>query len=357
MPAATPTAADLAAGAGNRYLAGLLMALVAETPLFNSFPAYDMVGTHFMSLALGAVPAAGGFVDLNEGFLSSKVQLVMGRTEAKRLGALIESAKSATDLWNSTHGPEFNWMDIQIKQRLLSEIQNLEKVMVLGTGHDAKGFLGMKQLTPPTTANTLTLTAVPGLPYTKSFLNVGGTAANTASSVYSVCHGPMDAGLYMGGPGGVAGFLDMSEIVEQYQADPGDAARKQKYYLTDGEGYVGLAIMGSSEAAADRKYAQYSLRRAGNITEDAGKTCTESVLDKLIAMHPAGHKPHVFYMSARSQLQLLADRIANSTVHVIGGSSPGSKTVRAELPTEHRGIPIIVCEHAITDDQAIETVA
>lgn len=355
MPAATPTAADLAAGQGNTYLAGMLNAVYDQTKVFQSFPAFDMIGTSIYALALAALPAATGFIDLNEGMLSSKAQLVMGKIEAKRLGVLIESAKSSTDLWDQTH-PGLKWLDIQFKARLLSELQNFGKTIFLGTVNDSKGFYGLKQICSPTTANTMALTASATVPFSKSVLNVGGTTANTATSVYSVCHGPEDCALYMGGPQGVAGFLGMSDIIEQYQTDPGDATRKQMYYMSSGEGFAVVSLMGSSEAFADRKYPQFSVRRAMNITADSGKGCTEAVLDKLISMHPQGHKPTAFYMSIRSQEQLLADRIANGVVQLQPGQA-ASKTVRLELPTEHRGIPIIVAELEITDDQAIESVS
>lgn len=353
MPAATPTAADLAAGRCNEYMAGMLRAIYDQLPVFSSFPAFDLKGTSIFCLALAALPAAGGFLDLNEGYISSKAQLVTGKVDAKRIGVLIESAKSSTDLWNAER-PGMNWIDIQVQARLLSELQNLEKSIFLGTVNDAKAFYGLKQICSPTTANTLALSGTPTVPFSKSVLNAGGSTANTATSVYTVCHGPMDAGLYMGGPGGVAGFLSMTEIREQYQADPGDATRKQRYYITDGEGYCVVALMGSSEQFTDRKYPQFSVRRAMNVTADVGCTCTESLLDKLIAMHPSGHKPTAIYMSIRSQLQLLADRIANGVVQ-LNPSHTG--TVRPGLPTEHRGIPIIVAEGAILDTQAVEAVS
>lgn len=354
MPAATPNAADLAIAEGNQYVGGLIQGFIHEIPIIQSLPAFDMVGTFFLTLAIPAAATAGGFLHLNEGYISSKVQLVMEKVEAKRTGAMIEAAKSTTDLWNSIN-TGLNWLDIQTGERLKAEWKNMEKTIVTGTVNDAKGFLGWKQLTPAVTANVYALTDNPALPKTKNAINVAGTTSNTASSVYAVRRGPLDVALYMGGPGGVAGFLNMSPVETIVQADPGDSTRKQKYYYTEGEGYVGMAVAGSSSANASRKFTQFCLRRAFNLTAETGKGCTESLMDKLIATFPNGNKPDAFYMSVRSQLQLLADRIANGTVQ-LQPSNKGTQTVRAELPTEHRGIPIFVCEEAITDDQAIETV-
>lgn len=354
MSLATPTAADLALGAGNPYLAGLITAIAGQTPIFNSFPMFELNGTFIYALALAALPTPTGFIDLNEGMVSTKAQLVVGKIEAKRIGVLIEAAKSSTDLWNEAN-PGRNWIDIQVKARLLSEIQNLEKTIFLGTANDAKAFYGLKEITSPVTANTYALTDSPVFPLTKSLLNVGGTTANTASSVYSVCHGEEDAALYMGGPQGVSGFLNMSEIIEQIQFDPGSTTKKQRYYLTDGEGMTVLSLMGSSEAYASKKFPQFSVRRACNLTAETGKGCTEAVMDFLMDAHPMGHKPTAFYMSLRSQKQLRADRIANGTVQLQPGLT-GDRTVRADLPTSHRGIPIIICEQAILDTQAIESI-
>lgn len=352
MPAATPNAADLALRKNNPYLAGMILAVQEQTPVWNSFPMNELNGTSMLALALASLPAAIGFLDINEGMTSTKAQLVTGRVDAARIGALIESAVSSTKLWEQQN-PGINYIDFQVKKRLVAELQNIEKVIFLGTVQDAKAFYGLKQICAPTTANTQALTASATYPFTKTVLNVGGSTSNTATSVFSVCHGPEDVTLYMGGPQGVAGFLSMSPIVEQYQLDPGSTTKKQPYYITSGEGYCVLSVFGSGEAFADRSYPQYSVRRAMNITADSGKGCTEAVLDKLIAMHPQGHKPTAFYMSIRSQEQLLADRIANGVVQ-LNPSHTG--TVRAGLPTEHRGIPIIVAEAAITDTQAIETV-
>lgn len=352
MPVATPTAVDLALRKNNNYLAGIIRAVYSQLPVFNSFPTSELNGTSIQALAMASQPTAVGFLDINEGYTSTKAQLVSGRVDACRVGVLIEAATSAVQLWEQQN-PDIDYIDWQVQERVLVELQNLEKVLFLGTVQDSKAFFGMKQICAPTTANTLALSALPSVPFNKSVLNVGGTTSSTATSVYSVCHGPMDASLYMGGPQGVAGFLSMSPITEQYQLDAGSTTKKQPYKITHGEGFCVLSIMGSSQALADRSYPQYSVRRAMNITADVGKECTEAVLDRLIAMHPQGHKPTAFYMSIRSQEQLLADRKANGVVQL---NPAHTGTVRPGLPTEHRGIPIIVAEAAITDTQAIETV-
>lgn len=361
-----PTASELAHVSGNDFASELFDATRAETPIVNAFEALPMDGTQYLSLAIHTLPAASGFLNINEGMRVSRGVLSMDRVDAYRVGVLVREPKSSTDLWNSTNrsargaGLAKDWFTIQTELRFKAEMLNLERQIINGTANNAKGFIGLRQATSAAAAaNVLALTDNPeDFAFARHAINAGGSTSNAASSVYSVYMDAMGACLRMGGPQGVAGFMAMSEVKTQLLAevDPIDGLTKeQEHYYSTGEGYVGLAISGSSNGTA-RTFAQYSVRRAFNLTNQAGATCTEALLDLLIAAHPAGSKPNAFFMSGRSQRQLQADKGTNA--QVIVNMSPGdaalrSTSYRTPLPVEHRGIPIIVSD-IIGNGDAIE---
>ena len=116
--------------------------------------------------------------------------------------------------------------------------------------------------------------------------------------------------------------------------------------------------MGGNEANSTRKFPQYSVRRAANVTADSGKTCTDTVLQRLWDAHPEGHKPSRFYMSHRSLTQLQTSRTTAQTVFVqanLGANAKDSSFVPlAPLPTNWNGIPITATD-AIGNTDAIES--
>jgi len=364
-----PTASEILAVSRNGFAEGLFLGVRAEAPIVANFEAMPMVGTQYLSIAVVGLAAAQGFLHLNEGMTARRSQIGMGKVDAYRIGLLIKEPKSSTDLWNSQNqsavgaGLVMDWFSLQSMLAFKSEMVNLERQIINGTGNNAKGFIGLKQATSAAlAANVLTTTQDPeDFGFTRHAINAGGSTANTASSIYSVWEDPMGACLRMGGPQGLEGFMGMSEIntVLSSEVDPVDGLTKeQEYYYSTGEGYIGLSINGSSDGTG-RAFTQYSVRRAFNVTTQAGFTCTEALLDALIASHPSGSKPNKLYMSGRSQRQLQADRGTNAQVTVF--MSPGdavSRTMahRTPLPVEHRGIPIIVSEQ-IGNTDAIEVPA
>jgi hypothetical protein len=364
-----PTAAEILAVSNNRYAGNLFMAARDSAPIVEIFEALPMTGTQYLSLAVGALPTAGGFLHINEGMIASRATLVMGKVDAFRVGMMVREPKSSTDLWNAQKQAAINsglvddWFTMQAKLKAKAELINVERQILFGHANSSKGFIGLRQATSAALAtNVLTMTQDPeDFAFARHALNAGGSTSNTASSVYSVWMDPLGACLQMGGPQGVEGFLNMSEVKTTLlqEVDPLDGLTKeQEHYYSSGEGYIGLAINGSSDGTA-RTYAQYSVRRAFNVTAQAGFTCTEALLDALIASHPAGSKPNAFFMSGRSQRQLQADRGSNGQVTVF--MTPGdalSRTMahRTPLPVEHRGVPIVVSEQ-IPNTDAIETPA
>lgn len=347
-----PTAAEIAQVSGNEFASYLLTAVRAEAPIFSSMMALPLMGTSFLTLAITALPTPSGVLDLNQGYVGGKVTMAMGKVEAKRFGILVQAAKSSTDLWNAQNrlasGANIgrDYLSIQAAGALKAELNNIDKLIIGGTDIDAKSFPGLKQICAATTANTLALTDAPeAVSYIKSAINAGGTAASTASSVYAICEGEEEVALRVGGMGGIEGFLNMSQVQEVYLADPDDSTRKQRYYVTDGEGYLGLSVMGSSAATADRKFYQYCARRLFNLTADSGATLTQAKMDTLLESFPSGHTPTRYLMSKRSQRQLRDDMYSTATVFINAGDARNNSFVRrAPLPDNYDGIPIVASE-------------
>lgn len=352
-----PTAAEIAQVSGTRFLQGLIDYSRTATPIFSSFSARQITGTRFKTLALGALPTEPTFVALNEGYTNSKALFTLGEFALSRINRMVKVQTSSEALWNAENiASEQDYFTIQAMYSFKTALLHIEKVMLYGTSYDAKGFPGMKQLTPALTANTLTY-ATPTAPeddgYVRSFINAGGTTASTASSVYAVKFGPLDAQMVMGGPNGIAGFLNLTpkERVLQSVVDPVDGLTKDDWFnVSTGEGYVGLSVAGSNETT--RGYAQQCVRRIGNVTGDTGKGVTEALLDYLIESFPSDKKPDAIYLSARSLRQFRASKPVASIV-VNDGGVVSSATVTQPLADNHRGIPLIVSDNILNTD-AIE---
>ena len=344
------------------FLSGLLYTVRTEVPVIDHFDALEMAGTRFWSLAVTGLPSAG-FLNVNEGYTSTEATLQMAEFNAFRIGGAVEVPESSANLWNdeNNRGAQlpYTFEALQAETKMKAFLRTVQQQIFTGTSNDSKGFPGLKELTPFVSGNTYTATDIPqDAAWAKSVINAGGSTSSTASSIYAVSYGPTKCCLRFGGPQGMAGFLAMSpwERVWKTATDPVDSASKSQWYrVSSGEGYVGLQVSGSNEANASRKFRQDSVRRIANVTQDSGKGCTEALLDQLIASFPPGYAPSAFFMSYRSQKQLQDSKGTGQTIFVNGngGMQDPTYTQRAPLPTEHRGIPIIVTD-AIGNTDAIE---
>ena len=355
-----PTAAEIAQVSGTRFFEGLVDLSRTDVPIFNHFATRTVTGTRFKTLALGTLPSEPTFLNLNEGYTASKTLFTLGEMGLCRIGRSIKVQLSSMRLWDSENAVAgFSYWDLQAAEAFKVALMHIEKVMIYGTAYDPKGFPGMKQLTPALISNTLTY-ATPTAPeddfYVRSFINAGGTTASTASSIYAVKYGPLDATMVLGGPNGISGFLNLEtpRDVVQDVVDPVDGITKtDEFRYSSGEGYVGLSVAGSNETT--RGYAQQCIRRVGNVTNDSGKGCTEALLDYLYESFPANKKPDVFFMSQRSLRQYRNSKPVASIV-INDGGTVSSATVTQPLADNHRGVPIIVSDNILNTD-AIEVPA
>lgn len=360
-----PTIAQLAQIRNNPFGSEIFSTVQTATPILDTLDTREMVGRSYISLARTGIPVAGGFKDLNEGASSGQVTFKMGRVDARRIYVVVSEPKRSTDTWdeeNMLPGGAMldeDWFTLQTKGRLETEKLNLEKCIIYGTAIDAKSFPGFKQLTATSLAsNTLALAdTAASTGFVKEVVNAGGNSANLTSSVYSVSEGSRGVVLRAGGIGGMANFLQMSEVKEQFAPDPGDSSKEQEYYKSAGEGWVGLSVQGADQVSAERSYVQRALRRLCNITPTTG--LTELMLDKLVAAHGPSAPPTRLFMSYRSGELYQASKSPGSVIFMMGASGDANKasfTQRPDLQNNHRGIPIVYSQW-INDDEAVETPA
>lgn len=360
-----PNAAQIAAVSGSPMLRGLLKAVVTQCPALSHFYVSELEATRFLTLGIVGLPT-GGFLNIGEGYSNGLTETALVEFNACRIGGAVEAQESPMLLYNKEkangirNGFVPDYFSLQAMGRYEGQLLTVENQIFKGVTNDAKGFPGLKALTPFVSGNTETLSTNPqDNNWSKSVLNVAGTTATTASSIYSVVYGELDAALVLGGPGGMANFLNMPAPTRVWKdfTDPVDSVvKKDWFHVSAAEGYIGLSVMGGNQANASRQVPQWSVRRAANVTADSGKTCTDSVLEALEAMFPPGKFPNVHFMSYRSRKQLQDSRSTAINFNMSPGDAKnGTYAVTAPLPTTSRaGVPIVVTQ-AIGNTDAIES--
>lgn len=352
-----PTALQIAQGRQTPLTMGLLMAVRTAAPLFSAFDVRGVSDTKFLSLAVTSLPSSS-FAHLGEGFSMSEGALELREFSCSLIGGLIKAELISAGLWDKAHRSSgTTWFDLQTMLKTKSDILNIERQMIQGTLNDAKGFPGAKEITPYATANKFTMTqTAQSFGFARSVLDVAGTTAATASSVYSFIFGELDAQLVWGNDS-EGELFTIGEIIRQAIAP--DAAQPTKTLMHDLaqlQGFVGLSVSGFNQMPGGVIPTQYSVRRAANITADSGKTCTDAVMDKLARSHGTGKRPNLFAMSARSGEQLAASRAPTAVNFVMGQSGDASQatyTTYPAIPENWQGIPIVYPD-CIADDDAIE---
>ncbi len=363
-----PTSTAILQSAGLVVAAGMLDATRSVAPVFNALEAFEMTGTSYLTLGLSTLPTASGFKNLDEGFSASRGAFSMGKVEAFFLNTGVKEPVDSTDLWNSNmaamiaRGDVDDWVTTQVKARLKAEFTNIDAQIIKGLSNSTKGFIGLRDALPVSAAaNVYGMTDTPADDnYVRHALNVAGTTGGTGSRIYLIRNHVQGVSLRMGGPTGLAGFLNFGEVMRQYadEADAGDgnAVKTNEYYITRATGYLGLAIFGSSEGSS-RRITQRVARVAFNITADSGKTATETVLDKLIRTIPTESRDNLmFLMSERSGQQVADSKAGNTQVNI--SLAPGDAARRTftsipDLPESHRGIPIVYSDQISNTDTLI----
>ena len=354
-----PTLAQIAQGRQVPLSSGILDAVHTETPAISAFDARTSRSTKFQSLALTSLPTASGFKEYGEGFTHADAGLSLREFDAKLVGGKVQAERITAQRWDADH-PEAgeSWFDLQLRARMITEFKNIEKVLFYGTAQDAKGFPGLKELTPFASGNTLSLTDDPGADdYTKTVINAGGSTSSTASSVYSVIFGPMDCQMVVCNDGGGELFT-MTEIIRQHLApDSNSPSATLEYDICQIYTFLGLSVTGMNQSPNDVVPTQYSVRRLANLTEDSGKSVTDAKLEQLVLSHGDGKVPSMLFMNHRSARQWADSRSASTATLFLGMSGDARNntgSLRAKRPDNFEGIPVTYTS-AIRSTDAIES--
>lgn len=333
------------------------MAIQARYPLLSAFDARTTAATTFKTLAVTALPSSA-FVNFNEGFSASRGTLAVRDFDCSLIGGLIAEDVITSNAWNAAHpNAGYTYFDLQMQLKMIADAKHIERQMVYGTVRDAKGFPGMKELTPYASGNVLALTDSPDdTDFVKTVINAGGSTSSTASSVYSVIFGEMDCQLVIGGDQG-AELFSLGEMISQMMA-PNSAAPTllTEHRVQQIHGFFGLAVSGMNQTPNDVVPTQYSLRRLANCTAQTDNTVTDKKIEKLVLSHGDGLVPSRLFMSPRSGDQWAASRSASSVSVFLGGmtTAQGSQVnLQAPRPTNYEGIPVTYTS-AIRNNDAIE---
>jgi hypothetical protein len=356
-----PNALQIAQGRQVPLTAGLIMALIAETPLLATLDTRTARGTRFMSLALTAHAAANAFVNYGEGFTTTEATLALREFDCSLVGGQIKAERISAQKWDAEHGQVgYTWFDLQTMSKMRSQGIAIEKQIIQGTAFDAKGFPGFKELTPYVTANVLAATAsAAASSFAKSVINAGGTTATTAASVYAFIEGELDVQLVLGNDMTGAGELfQLSEMVTSNEApDANESTKKSLHDLQQFSGHIGLSVAGFNQTPNSVVPTQFSLRRIANLTGDSGKGLTDALMSKLTRSFGPGKRPTKFAMGSRSGEQLAASRQATAVNFVMGQSGDANQATFNTYPPppeNWNGIPIVYADLSIGEADAIE---
>lgn len=356
-----PTAFEIAQGRPAPLTEGIFEAVQTRHPLFSHFDTRTSAEDKFLSLARVSLPSSS-FANLGEGFSSSTAKFSLREFSCSLIGGKVEAELISMRKWDRNH-PGNGYFAIQLESKMTADILHVERQIIRGLENDAKGFPGAKDMTPFVTAALLTAAQTPDdYDFEKTVLNVAGSTASTASSVYSFVFGEMEAQLVLGNDGGAELFA-VSEPMDQHIApDPNQPDKTLLHRLVQIEGWVGLSIGGFNQQQQGQEVpTQYSVRRAANVTGDADKGCTDSVMEKLGLMHGTGRFPNLFAMSGRSGDQLAKSRSATEVFISLGGGGDArtrSASIQPKRPDNWEGVPIVYPQPGvIPNNDAIEVAA
>lgn len=356
-----PTAFQIAQGRQAPLSMGLFMAVRKALPLLSGFDARTSSDDKFYTLAVVSLPASS-FIGIGEGLTASEGNLELREFSCAGIGGLVKAEVDSAAKWDKRHTQSgYTWFDLQTELRVTADLKNIEKQMIQGTANDLKGFPGAKEMTPFVSGNVLAMTdSSQAGGFVKSVVNVGGSAANTASSVYSFVFGELESQLVLGNDIG-SEIIRIGETIRQMLAPVSSEPSKLSMHdLAEARGCVGLAVNGwNSQVPGQTAPVQYSVRRACNITNQVGYTLTDTVMDKLVRSHGGGRSPGLFAMSQRSGEQLAASRTPTAVTVLMGltgaNAADASFNIKPPPPDNWKGVSIAYPDEAIVDTDAIES--
>jgi hypothetical protein len=320
MPNGRTTLLDVAKLNGADKEVGLIEEVATSAPEAEIFPFRLISGLSYPTVTRTSLPSVG-FRFANQGVTATKSAFIRKLVEAYIFGGRVEADKAVAMAYDE--GMEA-WEMVEALGVFKQSLISLGSQIWYGVGADAKGFPGIKSALP------FTAGVADG-----SVINVAGTTASTASSVYAVKFGKQDVTL-VGGNNAVPTLGDFrDETIYDANAAPLPGR------VADLIGWIGLQIGNVN-----------CVRRLANVTADSGKTLNGTFLARLVNSFPIGFRPDAIFMSRRSreQYQLSMTVVLNGGA---GGDPNGMQTNVAPMPTHYDNIPIIATDSILNTD-AIE---
>lgn len=358
-----PTALEIAVQRNAPMSLGVLRQIISNVPLFAAFDMRTTDRTRFKTLVITGLPDVDPFRNLGDGFARGKAVLALREFGCAYVGGNVVVQLDVAREWQAENQDlDFDYFTLQASTRIEADLLKVEKQMIYGTAINAKGFPGLKQMTPGTIAgNVMAMTDTPDdADFTKTVINAGGSTASTASSAYSIRFGTLDCQLVMGGTSGTSELFQFGERrIQSMAPDPDKPDELAEHEIAQYSGHIGLSVSGFSGTEGALVPGQYSVRRLANLTAQDGCGMDDYKLEKLILSHPENSRPSILTMSMRSGDQWAKSRSSTGSVVFVGNMGSGRDGVinRAPMrPTEYEGVPVIYTR-SIRNNDAIEVPA
>lgn len=310
---------DIAKLNGSDAVVGLIEEVVTEVPELGIFPARTIAGTSYKTTTRTGLPGVS-FRRANEGVTPGKSTFADEIIQMYILDGQIEMDKRVADADERGAGHVLGLEAIGVAR---SALIALASQLYYGVSTDAKGFPGLKAFTPFSGDYTLDAT---------------GSTASTASSVYGVKFGEQDAIMLYGN--------NTTLTLGDWRTEQLTDADSKKYtgYVNDLGGWTGLQLGN-----------KYCAGRICNLTAQAGKGLTESLIHTFLDLFPVSKKPDALFLSRRSMTQLRVSMVPSLTIKsssTITGTAPSEMSARMQIE-ESTGVRLIVSDSILNTD-AIE---
>jgi hypothetical protein len=286
-------------------------------PELTELPAFPLKGLFVKSVVyLGTSNTTGSFRDTNAGTAAITEQSEERMFQCYTAEPRIEVDRSEADRYEN--GPA-NWIGGKGTRALDMEMLAWCRQMYYGASNNAKGFPGLMNLHD--TANMV--------------IDATGTTADTGSSLWLVreCRDMEDDGLCW--RFGQDGKMAFDPVRIESIIDPNDSTKRFTGYVTSFMAYPGVQVRSLR-----------SVVRIKNLTADNGKGLTDALINRALALFPAGKGPTKAFATQRSVQQWQSSRTATSPT---GQPAPWPTSI---VGIDGQLIPVKVTE-ALTNTEAI----
>jgi hypothetical protein len=323
------TLLDVAKAHSSRAESALIESVATYAPELNAFPSEVITDTEFDTLDRTQLPVTA-FTNANEGVAPGSSKYKVRKHQCHIFRGAVLADKAVADAFNLKRGAG-RFQQIESEGVGRSALIELGSQIYYGTDVDAKGFPGLRAIWD---AHTAALVAA-NQPGNAVGVDATGSSAGAATSLYAVKFGDQFCKVIFGG----SKVLKLPPFREQSVTDANGG--QYDAYVSNMVSWVGLQCANP-----------YSVGRIYNLTTQAGKGLTDSLIADLLGKFPVGFTPDALFMSRQSRTQLQKSRTVVLQGNGKAGSIGSDSGLVAPMPTEAFGIPIITTD-SIVNTEAI----